>query len=154
MSETAKPNLSGVAETSLITLYLRAMGSQRPDTPMKDERAEAVVRQLDQELLRSTLPPTKDSCRVAMISKTREFDRFTRNLLVRRSRMQRAGRYTGEGLVFGIEEGRVEAFLLARGYTHIQNVTSQDLERMYFTGVNEARAIASVYAVAHAVVGK
>ncbi len=92
MSETAKPNLSGVAETSLITLYLRAMGSQRPDTPMKDERAEAVVRQLDQELLRSTLPPTKDSCRVAMISKTREFDRFTQDFLARRPHMRRLWR--------------------------------------------------------------
>jgi len=70
------------------------------------------------------------------------------------TRMQRAKRYTGEGLVFGIEEGRVEEFLLARGYTQIQNVTSQDLERMYFTGVNQARVIASTYAIAHAVVRK
>jgi O-methyltransferase involved in polyketide biosynthesis len=70
------------------------------------------------------------------------------------TRMQRAKRYTGEGLVFGIEEGHVEEFLLARGYTQVQNVTSQDLERMYFTGVNEARVIASTYAIAHAVVRK
>jgi len=70
------------------------------------------------------------------------------------TRMQRAKRYTGEGLVFGIEEGHVGEFLLARGYTQIQNVTSQDLERMYFTGVNEARVIAPTYAIAHAVVGK
>jgi len=70
------------------------------------------------------------------------------------TRMQRAKRYTGEGLVFGIEEGQLEEFLLARGYTQIQNVTSQDLERMYFTGVNEARVIASIYAIAHAVVRK
>ncbi len=70
------------------------------------------------------------------------------------TRMQRAKRYTGEGLVSGIEQGHVGEFLLARGYTQIQNVTSQDLERMYFTGVNEARAIASTYAIAHAVVRK
>jgi methyltransferase (TIGR00027 family) len=70
------------------------------------------------------------------------------------TRMQRAKWYTGEGLVFGIEEGHVEEFLLARGYTQIQNVTSQDFERMYFTGVNEARVIASIYAIAHAVVRK
>jgi methyltransferase (TIGR00027 family) len=70
------------------------------------------------------------------------------------TRMQRAKWYTGEGLVFGIEEGQVEEFLLARGYTQVQNVTSQDLERMYFTGANEARVIASIYAIAHAVVRK
>ena len=67
-------------------------------------------------------------------------------------RMQRAKRYTGEGLVFGIEEGQVEAFLRVRGYTQIQNVTSKDLERMYFTGVNQARTIAPIYAIAHATV--
>ena len=70
------------------------------------------------------------------------------------ARMQRAKWYTGEGLAFGIEEGQVEEFLLARGYTQVQNVTSQDLERMYLTGANEARVIASVYAIAHAVVRK
>lgn len=68
-------------------------------------------------------------------------------------RMQRTRRYTGEGLVFGIEEGQVEAFLRARGYTQIQNVTSQDLERICFTGVNQARTIAPIYAIVHATVG-
>ena len=66
--------------------------------------------------------------------------------------MQRAKRYTGEGLVFGIEQGQVEAFLRARGYTQIQNVTSEDLKRIYFTGVNQTRAIAPIYAIVHATV--
>jgi O-methyltransferase involved in polyketide biosynthesis len=70
------------------------------------------------------------------------------------TRIQRAKSYTGEGLVFGIEEGQVEEFLLARGYTQVQNVTGQDLARIYFTGANEARVIASIYAIAHAVVRK
>ena len=68
------------------------------------------------------------------------------------ARMQRAKRYTGEGLVFGIEEGQVEAFLRVRGYTQIRNVTSEDLRQLYFTGVNQTRAIAPIYAVAHATV--
>ena len=68
-------------------------------------------------------------------------------------RMQRARRYTGEGLVFGIKEGQVGAFLRARGYTRIQNVTSKDLERTYFTGVNQTRTVAPIYAIAHATVG-
>jgi len=67
-------------------------------------------------------------------------------------RMQRAKRYTGEGLVFGIEQGQVEEFLRARGYTQIQNVTAQDLKRIYFTGVNQTRAIAPIYAIVHATV--
>jgi len=49
MSETIKPDLSGVPATMLITLYIRAVESQRPDALIKDERAEALVRQLDQE---------------------------------------------------------------------------------------------------------
>lgn len=83
MSETNQPDLSGVPATSLITLYIRAVESQRPDALIKDERAEALVRQLDQETLRKTLPLTEDSTRVVMILKTREFDRFTQDFLVR-----------------------------------------------------------------------
>ena len=67
-------------------------------------------------------------------------------------RMQRAKRYTGEGLVFGIEEGRVEAFLQVRGYTQVQNVTGEDLKRLYFTGANRTRAIAPIYAIVYATV--
>jgi len=48
MSETTELNLSDVAETLLITLYIRAVESQRPGALIKDERAEALVRQLDQ----------------------------------------------------------------------------------------------------------
>ena len=47
MSETTNQNLSGVAETLLMTLYIRAMESQRPDALIKDGKAEALVRQLD-----------------------------------------------------------------------------------------------------------
>jgi methyltransferase (TIGR00027 family) len=68
-------------------------------------------------------------------------------------RMERTRRYTGEGLVFGIEEGQVGTFLQARGYTQIRNVTSKALKRMYFTGVNQSRPVASIYAIAHATVG-
>jgi O-methyltransferase involved in polyketide biosynthesis len=73
MTETAYQDLSGVAETLLIILAIRAFESQRPDALIKDERAEALVRQLDQESLRKTLALTEDSGRVVMILKTREF---------------------------------------------------------------------------------
>jgi methyltransferase (TIGR00027 family) len=65
-------------------------------------------------------------------------------------RMQRTKRYTGEGLVFGIEEGQVEEFLCVRGYTQILNVTSEDLKRLYLTGANQTRTIAPIYAIVHA----
>ncbi len=83
MTEPTKPNLSGVAETLLITLYIRAAESQRSDALVKDERAEAVVRQLDQETLRKTLALTDDFSRVAVILKSREFDRFAQDFLRR-----------------------------------------------------------------------
>lgn len=68
------------------------------------------------------------------------------------TRMQRYSRFTGEGLVFGIGEGQVEKFLQARGYTQVQNVTGQDLKRLYFTGANQTRAVAPIYAMVHATV--
>jgi O-methyltransferase involved in polyketide biosynthesis len=83
MSETMKTNLSGVAETLLITLYIRAMESRRPDALVKDERAEAIARQLDQKSLRKTLALTDDFSRVAVILKGREFDRFAQDFLRR-----------------------------------------------------------------------
>ncbi len=69
------------------------------------------------------------------------------------ARMQRYSQFTGEGLVFGIEEGKVEAFLSRRGFIHIKNATGADLERAYFTGVNQNRPVAPVYAIVHATVG-
>ena len=68
------------------------------------------------------------------------------------ARMQRTARYTGERLVFGIEEGKVKDFLQERGYFHIINITSQDLERAYFTGANQGRRVAPIYAIVHAAV--
>lgn len=83
MPEITKPELSGVAETLLITLYIRATESQRPDALIKDERAEAVVRQLDPETLRKTLALTEDTGRLVLILKSREFDRFAQDFLGR-----------------------------------------------------------------------
>jgi O-methyltransferase involved in polyketide biosynthesis len=84
MSETSHQNLSGVAETLLVTLYIRATESQRPDALVKkDERAEALVRQLDQESLRKTLTLTKDSGRLVLILKSRDLDCIAQDFLAR-----------------------------------------------------------------------
>jgi len=81
MSETTKPNLGDVAETMLITLYIRATESQRPDALIKDERAEALVRRFDPETLRKTLALTENTGRLVLILKGREFDRFAQDFL-------------------------------------------------------------------------
>jgi methyltransferase (TIGR00027 family) len=69
------------------------------------------------------------------------------------ARMERASRFSGEGLTFGIDEGKVDEYLRSRGYTQITNVTSEVLRKAYFTGVNQGRAIAPIYAIVHASVG-
>ena len=68
------------------------------------------------------------------------------------ARMQRYERFTGEGLIFGIEEGEVEEFLDRRGYTGIENATGEDLKSAYFTGPNRDRPIATVYAIVYATI--
>ena len=85
MSEITNHNLNGVAKTLLITLYIRALESQRPDALVIDKRAEEVVRQLDQESLRRTLALTDDFSRVAVIVKGCEFDHFTKDFMARHS---------------------------------------------------------------------
>ena len=58
----------------------------------------------------------------------------------------------GEPLKFGIKEGTVEAFLAARGFSQIQNVTSEDYKRLYFHGVNVSRTVSPLLYFAHAVI--
>src|SRR5574341_2044282 len=81
--ETTYQDLSGVAETLLITLAIRAFESQRPDALVKDERAEALVRQMDQDFLRKKLAKTEDYSQVAIILRSRDFDRHARDFLAR-----------------------------------------------------------------------
>lgn len=60
----------------------------------------------------------------------------------------------GEPLLFGIGEGTVEEFLSKRGFSQIQNVTSEDYKKAYFHGVNESRTVSNLLFFAHAVVNK
>ena len=83
MPETTYQDLSGVAETLLITLYIRAIESQRPDALIKDERAEALVSQMDQDFLRKKLAKIEDYSQVAIILRSREFDRYAQDFLAR-----------------------------------------------------------------------
>jgi methyltransferase (TIGR00027 family) len=83
MTETAYQDLSGVAETLLIILAIRAFESQRPDALIKDERAEVLVSQMDQDFLRKKLAKIEDYSQVATILRSRDFDRHARDFLAR-----------------------------------------------------------------------
>lgn len=65
--------------------------------------------------------------------------------------MRRYRFMTGEGLMFGIPEGEVEAFLKARGFRQSIDVNVDYLKSTYFTGKNAGRAVAGGYGI---VIGK
>lgn len=46
MPKTRHQTFSGVTETRLVTLSLRALESQRPDTMLTDEKAVKLVKQM------------------------------------------------------------------------------------------------------------
>lgn len=83
MSEKTAQGLSGVAETLLITLAIRAFESQHPDALVKDERAEALVSQMDLDFLRGKLASVEEYIQVATILRSREFDRHAQEFLAR-----------------------------------------------------------------------
>jgi len=66
--------------------------------------------------------------------------------------MRRNRFISGEELTFGIEEGRIEEFLKARGLGLVKNVSREELEEAYFTGKNKDRRVASGYSIASAYV--
>ncbi len=67
--------------------------------------------------------------------------------------MRRAQRFTGEGLVFGIPEGALKAFLEQRGFCEVKDCTREELVKTYFTGPNLGRKVATGYAIASGKVG-
>jgi methyltransferase (TIGR00027 family) len=83
MSEISPQNLSDVAETLLMMLYIRAVESQRPNALIKDERAVALVRRMDQDFLRDKLAKVDEETQVAVILRNRELDRCARDFLAR-----------------------------------------------------------------------
>jgi len=83
MSEMADQNLSGVAETLLMTLYIRAMESQRPDALIKDEKAVALVAQMSYDFDRVRQIKMDEDDKVSVILRNREFDRYARDFLAR-----------------------------------------------------------------------
>jgi len=83
MSETTNQGLSGVAETMLLTLYLRAMESQRPDALIKDEKAVELVTQMSYDFGRMRPLHLSEANKLVIILRNREFDRYARDFLAR-----------------------------------------------------------------------
>jgi O-methyltransferase involved in polyketide biosynthesis len=83
MSETKSVALSGVAETLLITLYIRAMESQRLDALIKDRKAVELVTRKNLDFTRVKQIPLSEANKLVIILRTREFDHYAQDFLAR-----------------------------------------------------------------------
>ena len=83
MSETESLTLSGVAETLLITLYIRAVESQRPDAMIKDEKAVALVKQMNLDFSHVRQIKMNELLNTMRIIFTREMDHYASDFLNR-----------------------------------------------------------------------
>jgi O-methyltransferase involved in polyketide biosynthesis len=83
MSEITVQSLDNVAETLLIPLYIRAIESQRPDALLKDEKAVALVRQMDYDFSPIMQAGIDEHVQVALALRNREFDRYARDFMAR-----------------------------------------------------------------------
>ena len=70
------------------------------------------------------------------------FDYFYKSA-IDRNEIERATVYLREKFTFGIEEGRIEEYLRARGFKQIHEVNNEELEGMYCTGENRGRRVIS-----------
>lgn len=83
MSEIANQDLSGVAETLLLPLYIRAKESQRPDAMIKDDRAVALIEKLNPDTSWIAKMKIDENDKVGLVLRNREFDRYARDFLDR-----------------------------------------------------------------------
>ena len=93
MAQNTDKILSGVAETLLVTLYLRAMESERPDALIRDEKAVDLVTRITEDDLydfkRIKLLRLSEASKLVIILRNRQFDRYTLDFLKRtRRRLQ------------------------------------------------------------------
>lgn len=83
MPEKADHDLSGVAETLLLPLYIRAMESQRPDALIKDDKAVALIEKLKPDPSWIKKMRVDEADKVGIVLRNREFDRYARDFLAR-----------------------------------------------------------------------
>ena len=80
MPAKVSQSLEGVSETLLMTLYLRARESQRPNAMIKDDRAVEMVKQIDCDFSRFRMQRHDE---VAIIVRMNKFDNHVRSFLAR-----------------------------------------------------------------------
>lgn len=83
MVESTMDDLSGVAATLLIPLYVRAIESQRPDALLRDGKAVALVTQRAADFAWIKKIQMDQDDQIALILRNREFDRHARDFLAR-----------------------------------------------------------------------
>jgi O-methyltransferase involved in polyketide biosynthesis len=83
MTEIASQSLDGVAETLLVTLYIRALETQRPDALLNDQKALDLVRRMESAFDRIKGIRMDEEDRVGVILRNREIDNLTRDFLSR-----------------------------------------------------------------------
>jgi methyltransferase (TIGR00027 family) len=108
MSEADRA-LAGVAQTSLITLYVRALESQRPDALLKDEKAVALVRRSKADFAFIEALKLDEGDRTTLVLRNREFDRHASRFMAKHPGA--AVVYIGCGLdarFDRVDDGRVE----------------------------------------------
>jgi O-methyltransferase involved in polyketide biosynthesis len=83
VSESTVDDLSGVANTLLIPLYIRALESQRPDALINDQKSVELVSQMDYDFDRIKLLHLSEANKLVIILRSREFDRYALGYLRR-----------------------------------------------------------------------
>ncbi len=83
MVESRIPDLGDVAKTLLLPLCIRAVESRQSDALLHDDRAVALVSQLDPELAWFKQANINVSSQLALVLRSRQFDSYTRDFLVR-----------------------------------------------------------------------
>ena len=108
MTEKVLQSLDGVSETLLITLYIRARESQRPNAMIQDDKAIEMVNQIDCDFSRLRMQRHDE---VAIIMRMNKFDNHVRDFLNRHP--DAAVVHIGCGLdtrFERVDNGRVEWF--------------------------------------------
>ncbi len=83
MAEISERDLSGTTESLLVTLYLRAVESQRPDALIKDDKAVELVSRMNYDFARMRLLHLIEANKLVIILRSREIDRRARDFLAR-----------------------------------------------------------------------
>jgi len=80
MTEKITQNLDGVSKTLLMTLYARAREAQHPNPMLQDEKAVAIVNQIQCDFSRLRMQRHDE---IAVILRMRKFDKHVRDFLSR-----------------------------------------------------------------------